>query len=192
MVTHLFFVDDSYMFWRANSMESNVLKAVLDNYAFASGHVINYNKLSITFSKNVDTMSKEVVSNILGIVYGKVRGKYWACLRWLAGKGGKFWVLLEIRWWGGSRAGIVNFCLKLGEKYFWKTLSKSFLHKPWVSSSSRLRLAMGLKALWMGIGGVVRKWGGEGLDGELGGSCVLQRPRGEWVFVGLEILTLLY
>lgn len=76
MVTHLFFADDCFLFCRANSLECHILKDILDEFACVSGQAINYQKSSVAFSGNVDTETKEVTSEILGIDMGKVSGKY--------------------------------------------------------------------------------------------------------------------
>lgn len=39
--------------FRANELETYVLKDILTHFAIASGQIINYSKSSITFSKNV-------------------------------------------------------------------------------------------------------------------------------------------
>lgn len=75
-LTHLFFADDCLMFCRANSLEANILKATLAEFSLASGQVINFSKSSLQFSKNVDSITREVVGEIMGIQEGNQKGSY--------------------------------------------------------------------------------------------------------------------
>lgn len=60
-ISHLLFADDSFIFFKANTEESLRLKQLLDDYAAASGQIINFEKSSITFSKNVDEITRGLV-----------------------------------------------------------------------------------------------------------------------------------
>ena len=53
MVSHLFFADDAFLFFRANHQEALVVKSILASYGRASGQRVNFNKSSISFSPNV-------------------------------------------------------------------------------------------------------------------------------------------
>lgn len=72
MITHICFASDCYMFCRANTLECRVLKEVLEKSVTTSGQVINYNKSSLSFSKNVGVESKNYVSEIMEIRVGEV------------------------------------------------------------------------------------------------------------------------
>ncbi|XP_019166941.1 PREDICTED: uncharacterized protein LOC109162711 [Ipomoea nil] len=61
---------------RANSYEVNVLKAILEEFSDASGQQVNLGKSDLTFSRNVDGPSREVVTEIIGFGEGNQRGKY--------------------------------------------------------------------------------------------------------------------
>lgn len=64
-VTHLFFDDDCFLFFKANQQEACLVKDMLAIYGRASGQMVNFNKSSISFSANV---SATVVSQICGIL----------------------------------------------------------------------------------------------------------------------------
>ncbi|XP_073129001.1 uncharacterized protein [Henckelia pumila] len=49
MVSHLFFANDSLIFYRANPHECAKVKRCIDRYAEASGQVVNFDKFAITF-----------------------------------------------------------------------------------------------------------------------------------------------
>ncbi|XP_031124298.1 uncharacterized protein LOC116027009 [Ipomoea triloba] len=76
VISHLIFADDCFLFCRANSLEAGLLKEILKEFSAASGQSINLTKSSLIFSKNVDSLSRTVVSEILGISEGCMQGKY--------------------------------------------------------------------------------------------------------------------
>ena len=65
-VTHLFFVDDSILFCKANSDECQELKLILQMYENASWQKINIEKSSIFFSPNTTQNTKDAIFSILG------------------------------------------------------------------------------------------------------------------------------
>ena len=52
VVSHLFFADDSFLFFKSNMQECGMIKKCLDAYERASGQVVNFQKSSIFFSWN--------------------------------------------------------------------------------------------------------------------------------------------
>lgn len=66
-ISHFLFADNNFIFFKANPSESEVCKNILATYATASGQIINFEKSSITFSKNVREKVRGVVSDILGV-----------------------------------------------------------------------------------------------------------------------------
>jgi len=65
-LSHLFFVDDSLLFCRANSKEWRRIHQLLHLYESASGQELNAKKTSICFSKNTTRKFKEHVSSLVG------------------------------------------------------------------------------------------------------------------------------
>jgi hypothetical protein len=66
-INHLFFVDDSLLFCRANFMEWGNLQEILDIYEKASRQKLNRDKTSIFFSKNTKEEFKEYIASISGV-----------------------------------------------------------------------------------------------------------------------------
>ena len=64
-VNHLFFADDSILYAEASLDACNVIHEVIDIYSRTSDQVVNMNKSSIVFSKNVGTNVQELVSSVL-------------------------------------------------------------------------------------------------------------------------------
>lgn len=58
LISHIFFVDDSLLFLKANGREVSILKDILRDYCVASGQLINFLKLEIFFSKRRDPDTK--------------------------------------------------------------------------------------------------------------------------------------
>lgn len=75
-VSHLLFADDCFIFFKANPNEGQVYKEILSEYTSASGQVINFEKSSICFSKNVCGDMREMVEEIVGVRRGEISRKY--------------------------------------------------------------------------------------------------------------------
>ena len=65
-ITHLLFVDDSNLYYKASRMESRELVSILQRYEEASGQKINTNKSSVFFSQDTDEGTRSEVKEILG------------------------------------------------------------------------------------------------------------------------------
>ncbi|XP_027098791.1 uncharacterized protein [Coffea arabica] len=75
-LTHLFFADDSLIFCKANKQQAIELMRVLQVYATASGQLINLDKSSILFSKNMCPHKKHQICHIMGNMQQVNQGKY--------------------------------------------------------------------------------------------------------------------
>ena len=75
-ITHLFFADDSLIFCKANQQQATELMRVLQVYAIGSGQLINLDKSSILFSKNVSPVVKQEICQIMGNMQQVSQGKY--------------------------------------------------------------------------------------------------------------------
>lgn len=75
-VSHLLIADDNYFFFKANAMEANCFKNILNSYAKASGQVINLDKSTMVFSENVGEGDRDNVSRILGVRKEGYAGSY--------------------------------------------------------------------------------------------------------------------
>ena len=75
-VTHLFFADDSFLFFRANQAEASAVKQILTNYGDASGQLVNFTKFSISFSANVHDSIASQICGILDVTATNDHGTY--------------------------------------------------------------------------------------------------------------------
>jgi hypothetical protein len=66
-VSHLFFADDSLLFYRSTTTQWNFLTNLLHVYEESSGQRLNTSKTAIFFSKNTSMEEKERIVEITGI-----------------------------------------------------------------------------------------------------------------------------
>ncbi|KAH9666707.1 reverse transcriptase domain-containing protein [Citrus sinensis] len=76
LVSHLFFADDCFLFFKATVQEAHLVKKVLATYEAASGQQVNYNKSSISFSRNVADDTVHNICQQLGVVATTNHGTY--------------------------------------------------------------------------------------------------------------------
>ncbi|KAK2450768.1 hypothetical protein QL285_009870 [Trifolium repens] len=76
LVSHLLFVDDCFLFCRANLDETNHLMQILKMYEQASGQEINMTKSEVFFSRNLNIASQEDLSRIMGVRHVLGTGNY--------------------------------------------------------------------------------------------------------------------
>ena len=65
-ISHLFFADDSIVFWRANVDEGRRILKVLEDYEGESRQKLNKDKTSLFFSKNTKREVQEQIKQIFG------------------------------------------------------------------------------------------------------------------------------
>lgn len=66
IITHLLFVDDSFLFMRANDGEVGYVKNLLHRYELASRQSINFKKSSMFFSGNIQQGVRDRLAGLLG------------------------------------------------------------------------------------------------------------------------------
>ena len=76
MITHLFFADDSLLFYKASRQECQKLTEILELYEVALGQKINADKSSVCFSHNAPSGLKNEVLEILGPMQDQRHRKY--------------------------------------------------------------------------------------------------------------------
>jgi len=75
-VSHLLFVDDCFLFFKANTEQAHVMKDILSTYELASGQAISLPKSDIYCNHNVPDDLKSTITNILGVQVVLGTGKY--------------------------------------------------------------------------------------------------------------------
>ncbi|XP_059639319.1 uncharacterized protein LOC132281652 [Cornus florida] len=76
VLSHLFFADDSIIFYQASIEEVQSLKHILNCYKQAFGQMINFSKSAIFFSKNTSRFIRSIISHLLGISVEGFHARY--------------------------------------------------------------------------------------------------------------------
>ena len=76
IITHLFFADDSLLFYKANVQECQKLFSILQSYEAASGQKINADKSLVFFSPNTPQETKECILRFLRPMQDSRHNKY--------------------------------------------------------------------------------------------------------------------
>jgi hypothetical protein len=76
MVSHLLFVDDSLLLFKAKRESAVEVMDVLNIYCQASGQQINMEKSSIHFSKGVTVSMRQDIKEVLGVHNEALSEKY--------------------------------------------------------------------------------------------------------------------
>lgn len=75
-ISHLFFADDSLVFFKATGGDCEVLKDIFTRYELASGQKINFDKSSVSFSHNVPMELQESLARVLNVTRVDKHDKY--------------------------------------------------------------------------------------------------------------------
>ncbi|XP_027156321.1 uncharacterized protein LOC113757111 [Coffea eugenioides] len=75
-VSHLFFADDSLIFCKADPKNAAELRRILQVYEKGTGQMVNLEKSSVFFSKNVDQQLQLATSQALGDIQIVNKGRY--------------------------------------------------------------------------------------------------------------------
>jgi hypothetical protein len=75
-ISHLFFADDSLLFFKANQAQAIKVKEVLEMYASSTGQLINPSKCSIYFGESCPMQHRMAVKAVLGITQELFETKY--------------------------------------------------------------------------------------------------------------------
>lgn len=117
VVTHLFFADDSYLFFRATVNEAQCIKDCLRIYERASGQQVNFQKSSIQFSRNT---SSDVAAQISQNLQVPVRNDdlYLGLPKMVARNKWEVFKYIKEKVWGVFRVGKARCSHGLAKRYF--------------------------------------------------------------------------
>ena len=66
-ISHLFFADDSYLFFKSSLAEAEVVRDILLRFEQVSGQAVNYGKSAVMFSSNIRTDKQNKIIGMLGV-----------------------------------------------------------------------------------------------------------------------------
>ena len=75
-ITHLFFADGSLIFCKADKRQAEEVRRILKIYEHGSGQMINMDKSSVSFSKNVEQAKQGEICSRLGKINVVKQAKY--------------------------------------------------------------------------------------------------------------------
>ncbi|XP_058767513.1 uncharacterized protein LOC131641227 [Vicia villosa] len=76
IISHLLIADDCFLFFRANTAETNVMKDILATYEEASGQAINFQKSEVYCSRIVNSDTRQELATCLGVQQVLGTGNY--------------------------------------------------------------------------------------------------------------------
>ncbi|XP_060974100.1 uncharacterized protein LOC133039267 [Cannabis sativa] len=76
VISHMLFVDDSYLYCKATEREVSNVLLLLETFAKASGQLVNFSKSSVFFSSNTSPQTRGVICSRMGLVEADERSKY--------------------------------------------------------------------------------------------------------------------
>ncbi|XP_073318173.1 uncharacterized protein [Primulina huaijiensis] len=98
-IIHLFFADDSMLFFQANATEGKYVKNIIERYEKASGQAINLSKSGIMYNGNVPNNEKAAISDLLGISTGLDTSRYLGLPSLIGRKKKQIFAYLKDRVW---------------------------------------------------------------------------------------------
>jgi len=126
-VSHLFFADDSLLFFKADLREAQSVLCCLWSYCDASGQSINFDKSAITFSLNTPTVIREAVANCFDVKISADLGRYLGLPACMGRNKTAIFRFLEQRVRERVVAGSIALFRKRGKKFLLKALHKHSL-----------------------------------------------------------------
>ncbi|XP_031107562.1 uncharacterized protein LOC116012214 [Ipomoea triloba] len=75
-ISHLFFADDSLLFFKATVPEAEAVKSCLVTYERLSGQSVNFSKSCIIFSRNTGEVQRDAVASVFNVSQAGNIGKY--------------------------------------------------------------------------------------------------------------------
>ena len=124
-VSHLFFADDSFLFFKASTVECSTIKHILAEYEAISGQSIHFKKSGIFFSPNVDVSIQNASTGALGVSSSLDTGRYLG-LPSLIGKTKKaIFGFLKDRLWKKIEGWKKRFLSRAGKKILIKVVVQS-------------------------------------------------------------------
>ena len=66
-ISHLFFADDSYLFFKSSLAEAEVVRDILLRFELVSGQAVNYGKSEVMFNSNIRIDKQNEIIGMLGV-----------------------------------------------------------------------------------------------------------------------------
>ena len=127
-VSHLFFADDCFLFFKATHIEARIMKSLLAVYGAASGQRVNYNKSVISFSANMDEASIRQVCGILEASATSTHGTYLGLPSLIGRKKSDVFSFIKERVWLRIQGWNQKLLSRAGKEIMLKTVAQAILN----------------------------------------------------------------
>ncbi|KAH9656150.1 reverse transcriptase domain-containing protein [Citrus sinensis] len=125
VVSHLFFADDCFLFFKATNSEAHVIKRILGVYGQGSGQMVNLSKSSIFFSSNVKEDVKEQLCHILAVNATANHGTYLGLPSFVGRNKKEVFSYIRDRVWQKLHSWSMNFSSGAGKEILLKTVAQA-------------------------------------------------------------------
>ncbi|XP_050231744.1 uncharacterized protein LOC126680640 [Mercurialis annua] len=124
-ISHLFFADDCFLFFRASLEEMNVVKRVLDNYEKLSGQKVNFNKSNIMYSANVEREDRVRINSVMNVAETSDSNKYLGLPSLVGRNKNQILAFIRDRVWSKVKGWNSKFLSRGGKEVLIKTVAQS-------------------------------------------------------------------
>ncbi|KAH9730036.1 reverse transcriptase domain-containing protein [Citrus sinensis] len=124
-VSHLFFADDCFLFFKAQHNEARIMKSILAVYGAASGQKVNLNKSSISFSANMGEESIRQVCGILEVPATDNHGTYLGLPSQIGRKKSVVFNFIKEKVWQRLQGWSQKFLSRAGKEIMLKTVAQA-------------------------------------------------------------------
>lgn len=118
IISHLFFADDSFLFFQSTKEEAMVVKDCLAQYEKASGQVVSFAKSSIIFSPNTDVALETTFVVFWGFKSVRIRASTWGLPLSLAVIRQRFSAISKSVLGRKLMGGVLKICLEQERRFF--------------------------------------------------------------------------
>ncbi|KAH9670971.1 reverse transcriptase domain-containing protein [Citrus sinensis] len=123
MISHLFFADDSFLFFKATHNEAALVKQVLTVYGKAAGQVVNFSKSSISFSANVSEANVWQLCELLEVNATTNHGAYLGLSSYIGRKKKEVFHYIRDRVWKRLQGWSAKMLSRAGKEILLKTVA---------------------------------------------------------------------
>ena len=124
-VSHLFFADECFLFFKANPNEARIIKSLLGIYGAAYGQQVNYHKSAISFSENMDEASQWQVCEILEVSTTSNHGTYLGMPSQIGRKKSVVFNFIKENVWQRLQGWNQKFVSRAGKEIMLKTVAQA-------------------------------------------------------------------
>ncbi|KAK2636708.1 hypothetical protein Ddye_031500 [Dipteronia dyeriana] len=125
IISHLFFADDSFLFFRDNLRESQCIKDCISLYEKASGQQINFQKSSISFSSNSSRLIINQICSLLDVQQTENHGKYLGLPSLIGRNKSQIFSFIKEKLWSRLQGWKKCFLSRAGKEILVKTVAQA-------------------------------------------------------------------